>query len=124
MLAYGRLTHKRIYNDAVLYLTINVLRDHLFNPELRCEDIVMKAITYAHDAIDTVSSSPIYSSGVRYAGYLLRVDLSFAAMILLTLSATHDLSEDIRKSIDKDVTSVAALLQHLPDRVQYASVLL
>jgi hypothetical protein len=51
------------------------------------DQVAQQGLHHAKANLETVLGSPVYRDGVAFSGYLLRVDLSFAAFFLLTSAA-------------------------------------
>lgn len=106
----------------MLYLAANVYKQDLFDPLRMSAEMVSFTLEHAHQGVRTVLDAPAYASGLKYSGYLLRVDLSFAGMVLLKLAAAHPTLVDADR-VYVDVLQLADILSKINDAVRYADML-
>ncbi|GAA5891694.1 hypothetical protein JCM6882_006169 [Rhodosporidiobolus microsporus] len=125
-LAWPRKSHTRMWHDANLFLVANAFKQQLLDrpstasPELN--QIAQGALSHARANLLTVLGSPVYREGARWSGYLLRVDLSFAAIFLLKSAAAYPQLVD-RDDVAKDVGQLADLLSGIAGSQRYSATL-
>ncbi|GAA6032620.1 hypothetical protein JCM8097_004842 [Rhodosporidiobolus ruineniae] len=124
-LAWPRKSHSRMYHDSSLLLFVNVFKERLLegaaaNPELN--QIAQMGLTHARNNLQTVIGSPVYRDGARWSGYLLRVDLTFAAIFLMKSAEAYPHLVD-RDEVAKDVQQLADLLATLAGSQRYSAML-
>ncbi|GAA5826568.1 hypothetical protein JCM11251_002433 [Rhodosporidiobolus azoricus] len=125
-LAWPRKSHTRMWHDANLFLVANTFKQRLLDrpstasPELN--QIAHEALSHARANLLTVLGSPVYREGARWSGYLLRVDLSFAAIFLLKSAAAYPQLVD-RDEVAKDVGQLADLLSGIAGSQRYSATL-
>ncbi|KAL7007173.1 hypothetical protein EMMF5_003399 [Cystobasidiomycetes sp. EMM_F5] len=122
-LSYPRRSQERIYHDSILYLVSNVYKEHLFNPAIVDESTIQLTLSHAQSAIRTVLDSPVYSSRAKYSGYLLRVDLSFACLVLLKLAKAYPSYLENTGIVSSNVLGIANLLEGMSGSQRYAKML-
>ncbi|GAA5891018.1 hypothetical protein JCM5296_007351 [Sporobolomyces johnsonii] len=124
-LSWPRRSLFRLYNDAHLSLACTTFKHRLLDPSSSppaVQNIAQETLRFAHEAVRAVINSPVYRSGAQWSGYLLRVDLSFAAIFLLKSAAIFvDLVD--RDQIAKDVENLAALLTSISGSMRYSTML-
>ncbi|KAM0753791.1 hypothetical protein T439DRAFT_163522 [Meredithblackwellia eburnea MCA 4105] len=122
-LSYPRRSHLRIFYDAKLYLLTNIYKQRLFDPDSVTAEVVKETMESAHSALKVVLQSPTYTSNARWSGYLLRVDLSFAAIVLLKLVSVYPYLTDDLDEVTSDVLKVAKLLEGCSGSMKQATML-
>ncbi|GAA5925554.1 hypothetical protein JCM1841_006365 [Sporobolomyces salmonicolor] len=124
-LSWPRRSLFRLYNDAHLSLACTTFKHRLLDPSSSppaVQNIAQETLRFAHEAVRAVINSPVYCSGAQWSGYLLRVDLSFAAIFLLKSAAIFvDLVN--RDQIATDVENLAALLTSISGSMRYSTML-
>ncbi|GAA5854849.1 hypothetical protein JCM9279_005537 [Rhodotorula babjevae] len=125
-LAWPRKSHLRMWHDAQLTLLVSVFRNSLLDrPETATYEhtqIVLDALQHARMALQQVLGSAVYRMGTQWSGYLLRVDLSFAAVFLLKSAAAWPHLVD-RDEVAKDVALLANMLSDVAGSMKYAATL-
>ncbi|KPV77603.1 uncharacterized protein RHOBADRAFT_51436 [Rhodotorula graminis WP1] len=125
-LAWPRKSHLRMWHDAQLTLLVSVFRNSLLDrPETATYEhtqIVLDALQHARMALQQVLGSAVYRMGTQWSGYLLRVDLSFAAVFLLKSAAAWPHLVD-RDEVAKDVALLANMLSDVAGSAKYGACL-
>ena len=125
-MAWPRKSHLRMWHDAQLTLLVTVFRNSLLDrPETATYEhtqIVLDALQHARMALQQVLGSAVYRMGTQWSGYLLRVDLSFAAIFLLKSAAAWPHLVD-RDEVAKDVALLANMLSDVAGSMKYAATL-
>ncbi|BGP16912.1 hypothetical protein JCM10213_007357 [Rhodosporidiobolus nylandii] len=126
LLGWPRKSHRRMFHDANLTLVVSVFKQRLLDrpqaalPELY--EIARDGLLHARSDLQTVLGSPVYRDGLQWSGYLLRVDLSFAAIFLLKSAAAYPQLVD-RDEVARDVGNLADLLGNLAGSQRYSAML-
>ncbi|GAA6049725.1 hypothetical protein JCM3770_004428 [Rhodotorula araucariae] len=125
-LAWPRKSHLRVWHDAQLTLLVNTFRGRLLDrPAVATYEhtqIVLDALQHARMCLQQVLGSAVYRMGTQWSGYLLRVDMSFAAIFLLKSAAAWPHLVD-RDEVAKDVALLADLLSGVAGSLKYAAML-
>ncbi|TNY20680.1 hypothetical protein DMC30DRAFT_416725 [Rhodotorula diobovata] len=125
-LSWPRKSHLRMWHDAQLTLLVNTFRGRLLDRPATATyehtQIVLDALQHARMCLQQVIGSAVYRMGTQWSGYLLRVDLSFAAIFLLKSAAAWPHLVD-RDEVAKDVALLADLLSGVAGSLKYAAML-
>ncbi|GAA6004241.1 uncharacterized protein JCM10292_007306 [Rhodotorula paludigena] len=125
-LAWPRKSHYRMWHDAQLTLIVSVFRQKLLDrpatASYELTQIVQDALSHARVCLQSVLGSPVYRSGTRWSGYLLRVDMTFAAIFQLKSAAAWPNLVD-REEVAKDVALLADLLAGVAGSLKYSAML-
>ncbi|BGP40750.1 hypothetical protein JCM10449v2_004715 [Rhodotorula kratochvilovae] len=125
-LAWPRKSHLRMWHDAQLTLLVNTFRGRLLDRPATATyehtQIVLDALQHARMCLQQVLGSAVYRMGTQWSGYLLRVDMSFAAIFLLKSAAAWPHLVD-RDEVAKDVALLADLLSGVAGSLKYAAML-
>ncbi|GAA5977988.1 hypothetical protein JCM11641_004349 [Rhodosporidiobolus odoratus] len=125
-LGWPRRSHSRMYWDANLFLVVSIFNQHLLEGSHAIskdlEQVARDGLRHARTDLQMVLASPVYREGMRWSGYLLRVDLSFAAIFLLKSAAAYPHLVN-RDEVATEVQQVADLLHDLAGSQRYSSLL-
>ncbi|GAA5854092.1 hypothetical protein JCM8547_008222 [Rhodosporidiobolus lusitaniae] len=125
-LAWPRRSHLRMYHDANLFLFSNTFKHRLLegaataSPEQH--QIAALGLAHARADLQTVLNSPVYREGTRWSGYMLRVDLTFAAIFLLKSAAAYPHLIE-RDEVAGIVAQLAELLSNIAGSQRYSAML-
>lgn len=123
-LAWPRRSHLRQLQEVSFFLPANILGKVLLEPNNPPEvvQIAVDALGAARGCLRTVLQSPAYNASVKFSGYLMRVDLSFAALLILKLAAIlpHLVSPD---EIAEEITQLSNLLSVCAGTQRYSTTL-
>ncbi|SCV69884.1 BQ2448_1278 [Microbotryum intermedium] len=124
-LSWRRRSHMRHLQEAYFFLPANILGQRLLNPNDSPEliDVGHQALISARTMIRTVLHSPAYAASLKYSGYLMRVDLSFAAMLLLKLAKVYPEASINPEEIVKDVNDLIERQSQCAGGVRFTNLL-
>ncbi|KDE07616.1 hypothetical protein MVLG_02081 [Microbotryum lychnidis-dioicae p1A1 Lamole] len=124
-LSWRRRSHMRHLQEAYFFLPANILGQRLLSPNGSPEliDVGHQALISARTMIRTVLHSPAYAASLKYSGYLMRVDLSFAAMLLLKLAKVYPEASISPEEIVKDVNDLIERQSQCAGGVRFTNLL-
>ncbi|KAM0789237.1 hypothetical protein ACM66B_000080 [Microbotryomycetes sp. NB124-2] len=121
---WRRRSQMRHYTESIMFLAANTFGSLLFErtnePEIH--QIAQDALVAAQTTVRVVLHSPAYVASVKFCGYLFRVDLVFAALLMLKLARTFP-SVVVPADVDADLSQLVELLSETAGSQRFSSIL-
>ncbi|KAK4057290.1 hypothetical protein OIO90_001787 [Microbotryomycetes sp. JL221] len=124
-LDWRRRSQMRHYTESVMFLAANTFGPLLFE---RCttdneiRQIAQDALIAAQTTVRVVLHSPAYASSVKFCGYLFRVDLVFAALLMIKLARTFP-NVVLPADVNADLTQLLELLSETAGSQRFSAIL-